>query len=240
MKKKIALILRIISKTILTLLLILIVLLAAYVVYIKVMQKQDKLDKVPFNMYVILTQSMSPKIKAGDMIITFKTKDDVYAIGDVVTYISDGTYTQGITVTHRIVKITLRDGETAYVTKGDANNTEDSPAVLTKNIMGKVILKIPKIGYIQQFLATKFGWLVAIVVPCMGIIIFDFVKIFTRRKKLLERKRNLQETTNIDNVKTITTPVEVEHKEPEKKVIIEEKRIEKREEDAKEDFWGIN
>lgn len=48
-------------------------------------------------------------------------------------------------------------------------------------------MKIPKIGYIQYFLSRAYGWIIAIVVPCVGIITFDIMKLIkkasTKKKK---------------------------------------------------------
>ena len=50
-------------------------------------------------------------------------------------------------------------------------------------IYGKVIMVIPKIGYIQSFLATSYGWIIAVVIPCLGIIISDIIKLVKNIKK---------------------------------------------------------
>ena len=43
--------------------------------------------------------------------------------------------------------------------------------------MGKVVMRIPKIGYIKYFLVTSYGWILAIVVPSLFIIIMDIYKL---------------------------------------------------------------
>ena len=46
------------------------------------------------------------------------------------------------------------------------------------NVLGKVVLKIPKAGYIQQFLVSNTGWVIAVLLPCLGIVIYDILKLF--------------------------------------------------------------
>ena len=70
------------------------------------------------------------------------------------------------------------DGNKLFRTKGDNNNVADSSFVKEGELSGKVIMKIPKIGYIQYFISRKYGWLIAVVIPCAGIIIYDILKIF--------------------------------------------------------------
>src|SRR5574344_1629910 len=167
MKELLRKVARIISNIVFWLLVVLIIVLASYVVVIKVLEKQNKIAEVPINFYTILTQSMYPTIKAGDIIITYQTKNDIYKIGDIVTYVSHGGATNGVTITHRIVEITKTNGEYFYTTKGDANNTADFTPISGSNIVGKYIFKIPKAGFIQQFLVSSFGWIVAIVLPAV-------------------------------------------------------------------------
>ena len=92
-------------------------------------------------------------------------------------------------ITHRIVGTNLNEkGEKVYVFKGDNNYSSDELAVSLDQIYGKVIMKIPKIGYIQYFLSQAYGWIIAIVVPCVGIITFDIMKLI-RNTTIKKRKR---------------------------------------------------
>ena len=49
--------------------------------------------------------------------------------------------------------------------------------VQPSNIYGKVILKIPKLGYLQMFLASQGGWIIVILIPCLVVISYDIVKL---------------------------------------------------------------
>ena len=73
---------------------------------------------------VVLSGSMSgtaeDHIEVGDLIFTKQADIDELKVGDVVAFM-DGS----IVVTHRIVSISADRSE--FVTKGDANNTEDEP-----------------------------------------------------------------------------------------------------------------
>lgn len=183
--KKIA---RVISNIVFYVLIAIIILLIVYVIIVNVYKKQDRLGDIPINFYTILTTSMVPKIQAGDIVITYKDKNDLYDEGDVITFVSEGNMTKGITITHRIIKKEILNGNYFYYTKGDANNTADTSPVSSSNVIGKVVLKIPKAGYIQQFMVSKFGWLVVVVLPCLSIIIYDIVKMFERAFKIKKEK----------------------------------------------------
>ena len=179
---------RAISNLVFYVLLATIILLIVYVSVVTVYKKQNRLDEIPLNFYTILTTSMVPEIQAGDIVITLKNHNDLYNEKDVITFISEGNMTKGVTITHRILKRENINGTNYYYTKGDANNTADTTPVSSNNVIGKVILKIPKAGYLQQFMVSKFGWLVVVVFPCLAIIIYDVVKIFERMFKIKKGK----------------------------------------------------
>ena len=183
MKNVINRILKIISSAIFVVLVLLILLILVYIVRVNVLASNDKLGDVKVNFYTILTQSMYPTIKAGDIVITYKEDQNRYNTGDVITFISEKN--GGITITHRVQEAFKVNDEYSYKTKGDNNNTADSEITSGKNVLGKVLLKIPKAGYIQQFLVSKTGWIVAVILPCLGVVIYDIMKMF----KMIVRKR---------------------------------------------------
>lgn len=196
---------KIISSAIFVLLIIIIILIVGYIIRIKFLASNNRLGEVRVNLYTILSQSMYPKIKAGDIVITYKNKNNIYNIGDIITFTSTGNISNGITITHRVTDIYKVNDLYTYKTKGDNNNTEDLTTVPAENVMGRVVFRIPKAGYIQQFLVTRTGWIVAIVLPSFGVIIYDILKLFrvvgnkTNDKKLVEdedvrkRKKALEE-----------------------------------------------
>ncbi len=58
-------------------------------------------------------------------------------------------------VTHRIIEI--QPG--GYLTKGDANNTDDKVPIPPEKVIGKVILTIPGAGAVIQFFQSPMGML---------------------------------------------------------------------------------
>lgn len=121
--------------------------------------------------YVIITPSMVPTIKVKDAVLVRRMKDSELEIGDIITFKStDERYTD-LTITHRIVGTqSISNGSLVYRTKGDNNRLEDSEVVTFKNIYGKVILKLPKLGYIRDFISKPIGFIFLIILPLIGII----------------------------------------------------------------------
>ncbi len=127
MKNKI---INIVTKVITSILGIVTFLLMIYAAYnffsIKILKK-DYTSVFGYTFFEVISGSMSPTIEKWDLIL-IKQKDN-YEVGDVVSFYNDGAY-----ITHRIVE---KNNET-YITKGDANNTVDSPITKDK-IAGKVV-----------------------------------------------------------------------------------------------------
>ena len=120
---------------------------------------------------VVLSGSMSgtaeDHIEVGDLIFTKQADLDQLKVGDVVAFM-DGS----IVVTHRIVSISADRSE--FVTKGDANNTEDEP-ISADQIIGQYSGRIPKVGDFALFLQKPLGMAVFIGIPVCAFIIYDII-----------------------------------------------------------------
>jgi len=129
--------------------------------------------------FVVQSGSMEPAIKMGSVVMIRPEKD--YRVGDVITF---GRYTRiKAPTTHRIYEIDNQGTEPLYTTKGDANNAPDLKKIKRSEILGKVILSIPYIGYAVDFAKKPLGFALIIIIPA-GIIIADEIKkIYAEIKK---------------------------------------------------------
>ena len=92
-------------------------------------------------LYQIQSGSMLPELQIGEIIILLEQEN--YKIKDIITYKVENSYF----ITHRIVQIT----EEGYITKGDANNTEDETVVKQEQIQGKIIFHSKLLGRIYYY-----------------------------------------------------------------------------------------
>lgn len=151
-----------------------------YVADIKIRAAKGDYSAPVFNAYVVLSGSMLPEIAVKDIVVTKKVPAEELEIGDIITFISPDTRYGGISITHRILdkKYDESLGSYTYRTKGDNNNVADTALVPNTNILGKVILKVPKLGYIQDLLSSKGGLIIIVLIPCLVILSYDIMKIF--------------------------------------------------------------
>ena len=146
-----------------------------------------------YRAYVIITDSMKPALRMGDVMITTKVPEDKIKAGNIITFDIDDK-----NISHRIVSIKENDGKKEYVTKGDNNNTLDTYEVTYNDIQGVKVLVIPYLGSIVMLLGNK---VYIVLLALLVLLIFlRMRRIESKRKIRREKKRNadkkLQSETN--------------------------------------------
>lgn len=150
-----------------------------YFVALKIYEKKGEAYAPPFSVYTIVSPSMTPLIKVYDVIVNLKVDNPSdLKVGDIITFKSTSALTYDMTITHRIDDVQIVNGEYQYTTKGDANNISDMSPALYKNVIGKARLKLPGLGKVQMFVASKFGWFLAVIVPALLILMSDITKLY--------------------------------------------------------------
>lgn len=170
-KKNIKMIIKILNIMFITLVSLFLICMLFYVISGKIAEKKGKNPLYGF--YTIISSSMEPTINVYDVVLVKKTSASKLKNGDIITFYSNNSYFGDTPITHRIVK---KDGNN-FVVKGDNNQNEDNDKVSPDNIIGKVILIIPSLGKLQFFLASKKGFVLAIIIPALIIITYDIYKI---------------------------------------------------------------
>ena len=123
-----------------------------FALYNKFINKDGKFLIGKYYIFQIATGSMEHELFAGDYIVVEKT--DNYKVGDIITYMEDGYY-----ITHRINEI----DENTIVTKGDANNSSDSPISRDK-IVGKFLFKEKILTFLTKYKVMVIAVLIALVI----------------------------------------------------------------------------
>lgn len=135
-----------------------------------------------YDMCVVRSESMKPAINMGDMVITgpqggLLSKE--IKPGTIITYARGEEL-----VTHRVLSV---DGDT-LVTKGDATEDPDPwPVSLSSDVKGVYLFKIPYVGYISDFIRTKLGWLLVIILPATVLVALLLRDIFKELRKDSEK-----------------------------------------------------
>lgn len=93
---------------------------------------------------VVLTGSMEPTLRPGDVIAVRPVSPSEVRIGDIVTFqpVSDDP----ALITHRVVSKGYGPHGLQFVTKGDNNNAADEPIVAAQ-VKGLFVYRVPWLGY---------------------------------------------------------------------------------------------
>lgn len=139
-----------------------------------------RIPGVPVDVRVVLTGSMEPAVKTGSVV--FISPSEIYTEGDIITFQRKESRLE-TPITHRIISVSVIDGEYAYRTKGDANDAEDLNPVSADEVFGKVRLSIPFVGYVLSGVKTPWGFAIIIILPAILIILEEAKKIRREVKK---------------------------------------------------------
>ena len=136
---------------------------------------------------IVLTGSMEPNIKTGDLIIVKQISGSDVKAKDVIAFFDpDGNGTS--ILTHRVNEVYEENGKLYFRTQGDANNSEDRSPVSEDKLVGIYQFRIAGAGNVAMFMQTTAGLIVCVVVPLILLITWDLV----RRKRY--EKKNQQDT----------------------------------------------
>lgn len=114
---------------------------------------------VPF---VVESGSMEPAIPTGSVVFVNESDTDI-EVGDVVTFGLSTGRQKGVYVTHRVNR--MFEEENLIQTKGDANETPDGYLSMDA-VLGTAIFKIPKIGFLLDYLQKSHGYAKLIIITC--------------------------------------------------------------------------
>lgn len=148
-----------------------------------------------YHFYNVVSGSMEPEIPVDANVIVKEVDTDTLQVGDVITFSSRDPQIYGSANTHRIIEITQdEDGNTCYVTKGDANPVPDDLLVYPEEVYGVVVYHTTAIYWVStffDFVRTGTGFVTVIVFPLL-FVAYLFTKDFVRAVNKM-MKENLEE-----------------------------------------------
>jgi signal peptidase I len=141
--------------------------LVAWVVGITVLDLVTSAKKLPggIKFYTVQLNSMAPVVPANSLIVARSYPN--YFVNEIITFEFPGS---GEIVTHRIVNLYEKDGQTYYITKGDSNEAVDRRLIPKDNVFGKTIAVIPSLGWLVRFVDTQLGLVLLIVIPAALVV----------------------------------------------------------------------
>ena len=115
---------------------------------------------VGYDAFVVVSGSMEPAIPVGSLVFSKETDPAELQEGDIIVF---KTAARGDTpITHRVVSNDTAARE--IITKGDANEHQDKSPVTYENVVGKVGMHIPYVGYAASMITSTIGKIIALLI----------------------------------------------------------------------------
>ena len=124
---------------------------------------------------VVLSGSMKPAFDTGSIVAIKPVPFSEIQIGDIVTFED----LDKRTITHRVIDIV--DGK--LITKGDANDGQDTDPVTPDRVRGKVQFTVPYIGYLINFVKSPTGMFLFLAGPGVYLIVSQVWKLLRMLKE---------------------------------------------------------
>ena len=140
-------------------------------------------DILGYKLLEILSGSMEPTIEEGSLILIKETPKDKINNGDIITFRYEGTNN---IVTHRIVEV-INNGE-EFVTRGDANNTDDPRIIKYSEVEGVVKSSMSSVGKIISVISEN----IVIIIGSIVVLIIGS-SLFSRYRKSKVKSENNEE-----------------------------------------------
>lgn len=129
--------------------------------------------------YTVISGSMEPAIAIGSLVYVRDVEPEAVVAKDVIAYY--GGRDRDSVITHRVVENNVSDRE--FITKGDANSANDVTPVPYHNLLGRVELTIPSLGYAAQLLTIREGKFAMIGVIGVAMVLSLIAAKLNRRRK---------------------------------------------------------
>ena len=107
-----------------------------------------------YEINVVLSNSMEPVYTTGELLLIKPTVANEIKVNDIISYKGSGNSDN--VITHRVIDIDQNNQ--VFITRGDANDSQDSNPVAFTRLKGIVKTNIPYLGYVYgliQSVSTK-------------------------------------------------------------------------------------
>ena len=117
--------------------------------------------------YSVISGSMEPAIPTGSLLYITEAQPEEIKEEEVIAFY--GVKDAASIITHRVIENRVVMGE--FITKGDANQTQDMNPVPYDNFIGKVACTIPKAGKAAELFTSLEGKVLAAGVIAAAVLL---------------------------------------------------------------------
>ena len=133
---------------------------------------------VGLQVFNVISGSMEPTYSVGDLLYVKTVDPDSVKVGDPITFVLNEDL---VVATHRVVAVDRENRQ--FVTKGDANETEDANPVHFNNLVGVPVFAIPLLGYVSAYIQNPPGMYVAIALGVALLAVVFLPDLLSKKKE---------------------------------------------------------
>ncbi len=119
--------------------------------------------------FVVQSGSMAPTIDTGDVVVVEPIRASEVGVGDIITFRNPENNDE--LLTHRAVAINPAAGRIAITTQGDANTGREEWRTKPAGELGRVLYRVPKLGFPVSSIGTPGGRIGLVVIPALLLAI---------------------------------------------------------------------
>lgn len=131
--------------------------------------------------FTMRSGSMTPALETGDVVVTEPISPLAAKVGEVVTFRDpEGS---GKLFSHRVQSVRPAGEVVRFVTRGDANTATEHWSVPADGTVGRVVYRVPKIGYALVWTGTPEGRIALIAIPALLLCWTALARIWRPREE---------------------------------------------------------
>ena len=131
--------------------------------------------------FTVMSGSMEPNVSTGDLVVTLPIAPGDAGTGDIVTF--NDPSGSGKLLTHRVATARLKGDTFHFATKGDANTNVERWTVPADGRVGRVVMRMPKLGYAMALSRRPAARVALIVLPALLLAGFALAAIWRKEEE---------------------------------------------------------
>ena len=149
-----------------------------------------------YRIFRVVTDSMTPTLAVGDVILVKDCEPESIHNGDIITYEGAEGDFRGKTITHRVVKEPeVRDGVYYYQTRGDREGAQLDPEISFFQVDGKYVSTLPLIDKLYSFFLSPWG-LISFIVLIVILFGYEMISLVVSYKTIDKEDEEYYEPKN--------------------------------------------
>lgn len=149
----------------------------------------NRLSVFNLRLFTVISGSMEPKYKIGDVLVAKEVNPSEVKVGDAVSYLGTKRDLKDKIVTHEVTEIEKdSNGKYYFHTKGICKDCIlEDPIVSEDQLYGVVKYKVVILSYIYKIVGTTYGLFLFVILPLLYIVGSEIMVTLLDRE---EKRRN--------------------------------------------------